>query len=267
MAPRSISWRRWKVPASSSTTPRSSPPAAAVVRSRSKRTGFPVWRGALPSHGRAPFYFRRKPSAPSARCAGRSAARLPPLRNWSWWGQRREACVVERVVRLEAELRLQAFADDEVLVDTHVEVVGATGADAAPARRIVASVSGEILVDAVLGSVPGGRFVAGAGQAHHAGPGRIGGDVRALVRKTLELGTTESMEFHTIEPESAKPSKSPIPELPFGGLASAKARATMCCNASRASRALGFFAAGGRADCHISGAVLPCQRDQKPRFR
>ena len=72
--------------------------------------------------------------------------------------------MVERVVRLEAELRLQAFADDEVLVDAHVEVVGAAGADTAPARRVVANVSGEILVDAVLGGVPGGRFVAGAGR-------------------------------------------------------------------------------------------------------
>ena len=45
---------------------------------------------------------------------------------------RREAGMVERVVSLEAELGLQAFANHEVLVDAHVQVIGAAGADVCP---------------------------------------------------------------------------------------------------------------------------------------
>src|ERR1035437_3730463 len=89
---------------------------------------------------------------------------------------RREARMVERVVRLEPELGLQSLADQKVLVDAHVEGIGAAGADAAPARRVVADVSREVLVDTVLGGIAGGRFVIGAGQAHHAGRCGIGGD-------------------------------------------------------------------------------------------
>src|ERR1019366_590327 len=53
---------------------------------------------------------------------------------------RREAGMVERVIGLEPELGLQALADHEILVDAHIEVVGAAGADTAPARRVVADV-------------------------------------------------------------------------------------------------------------------------------
>src|SRR5205807_1021850 len=98
--------------------------------------------------------------------------------------------MIENVERIETELEvhpLPSLDEMHVFVQSDVGFVHAAGTDVPPARRIGADRISEILVDAVLDGIAGGRFVIVARKVLDASPSRNGGKVRVLVWEREEL--------------------------------------------------------------------------------
>ena len=91
--------------------------------------------------------------------------------------------MIEDVEGVETELKihpLPSLDEVHVFVQSNVGFVHAAGTDVAPASRIGADKISEVLVDAILDGIAGGRFVVVAWEVLDASPSRKFSTVGAI---------------------------------------------------------------------------------------